>query len=74
MGIDDKLALYNSVCQGLEKRPRESLMSAAGRALRHGTLKVRKAASILLSQGKGSDPWERMQRTAEALGGVPSQA
>ena len=60
------LAIDITVCKGLGKRPGETLLSAASRALRRAPeANKRRAAGILLN--RSGDVWERMRRASELL-------
>jgi hypothetical protein len=68
MTTDEQLALYGRLSEGLSRRPRESLNTAAARALSHGPPTVRKAASVVL-RPSAEGPWERLARAAQVLDG-----
>lgn len=62
----EMLAIDLAVCKGLGKRPGETLLTAASRALRGAPEAAkRRAAGILLN--RSGDVWERMRRAAEVL-------
>jgi hypothetical protein len=64
------LKIDMTVCRGLHKRPGETVVKAAARALHSAPDPVtRKAASLLLRPGAG-DPWARMKRAADLLSSV----
>lgn len=62
----DQIDIYSRLCEGLSKRPGESLNTAAGRALSLGPPSARKAASVVLRPS--TEPvWDRMARAAKVL-------
>lgn len=55
-----------ALCRALGKRPYESLVKAAQRAIESGPNGIRQAASILI-HSRNKDVWETMRRAHAAL-------
>lgn len=75
--LSPDLRIYDALCEGLGKRPFESLEDAARRCLRCSpppNLRVRLAAHIVLGRSRrkaaaAQTPWARLQRAARVLEG-----